>query len=36
MIGHILPGVTRDNVGSCRATDVVAAVDLFNAKYPPA
>lgn len=35
MIGHILPGITPANVGEIKATDIVAAVDLFNAKYLP-
>ncbi len=34
-VGHILPSITRENIGTLRASDLMGAVRLFDGKYRP-
>lgn len=32
-IGHILPAISRDNVGTLKPEDLLGAVSLFDSKF---
>lgn len=32
-IGHVLPAITPENIGTLRAVDLMGAAKLFDAKY---